>query len=157
MYQYSHTCQFLHGVFWLCLSFLVIGLVARQHECLNSQMQKYLLTLLQGSQTIIQAPSKKYEEGGQSFLSKHSTPDKPKVIDAAHLFRLPHRMNRPDHIVIILRGLPGSFFCFEFWMDALLLPMTILEFNVVIVIGELEAFVESWRLYILWQLYGAAL
>ncbi|KAJ8621544.1 hypothetical protein MRB53_030073 [Persea americana] len=61
-----------------------------------------------GSQSILQASSKQYEEGGQSFLSKYSPPDKLKVIDAAHLFRLPHRMNRPDHIVVILRGLPGS-------------------------------------------------
>ena len=36
------------------------------------------------------------EEGGQSFLSKYSPPDKPNVIDAAHLFMLPHRMNCPD-------------------------------------------------------------
>ncbi|GER49997.1 P-loop containing nucleoside triphosphatehydrolases superfamily protein [Striga asiatica] len=34
--------------------------------------------------------------------------DKPKVIDASHILKHPHRSNRPDHIVIILRGLPGS-------------------------------------------------
>lgn len=89
------------------------------HQCLNSEFSigKDLLTLLQGSQSILQASSKQYEEGGQSFLSKYSPPDKLKVIDAAHLFRLPHRMNRPDHIVVILRGLPGSLMYFEFgWM-----------------------------------------
>lgn len=32
----------------------------------------------------------------------------PKVIDAAHIFKPPHRANRPDHFVIILRGLPGN-------------------------------------------------
>ncbi|KAK7292237.1 hypothetical protein RIF29_08014 [Crotalaria pallida] len=35
-------------------------------------------------------------------------PVKPKFIDASHLFRHPHRTSRPDHFVIILRGLPGS-------------------------------------------------
>ncbi|XP_022735996.1 uncharacterized protein LOC111289318 isoform X2 [Durio zibethinus] len=34
--------------------------------------------------------------------------DKPKVVDASELFKMPHRTSRPDHIVIILRGLPGS-------------------------------------------------
>ncbi|KAL2936065.1 YLP motif-containing protein 1 [Bienertia sinuspersici] len=45
---------------------------------------------------------------GQTFPSKNNFPDKPKVIDAVHLFKLPHRTSRPDHFVIILRGLPGS-------------------------------------------------
>ncbi|MCL7046678.1 hypothetical protein MKW94_027486 [Papaver nudicaule] len=44
----------------------------------------------------------------QSFPLKHLSPDKPKRIDASLLFRPPHRASRPDHIVIILRGLPGS-------------------------------------------------
>ncbi|XVE56989.1 hypothetical protein DITRI_Ditri04bG0055600 [Diplodiscus trichospermus] len=39
---------------------------------------------------------------------KHLSSDKPKVIDASELFKMPHRASRPDHIVIILRGLPGS-------------------------------------------------
>ncbi|GMJ05739.1 hypothetical protein HRI_004243100 [Hibiscus trionum] len=34
--------------------------------------------------------------------------DKPKFVDASELFKMPHRASRPDHIVIILRGLPGS-------------------------------------------------
>ncbi|OVA09066.1 YLP motif-containing protein 1 [Macleaya cordata] len=44
----------------------------------------------------------------QSFPLKHLSPDKPKRIDASLLLRQPHRATRPDHIVIILRGLPGS-------------------------------------------------
>ncbi|KAI3931344.1 hypothetical protein MKX01_040261 [Papaver californicum] len=44
----------------------------------------------------------------QSFPSKHPSPDKPNRIDASFLLRQPHRATRPDHIVIILRGLPGS-------------------------------------------------
>ncbi|XP_021285654.1 YLP motif-containing protein 1 isoform X2 [Herrania umbratica] len=34
--------------------------------------------------------------------------DKPKIVNASELFKMPHRASRPDHIVIILRGLPGS-------------------------------------------------
>lgn len=45
---------------------------------------------------------------GQKFPSKNKFPDKPKTIDAAHLFKPPHRSSRPDHFVIIIRGLPGS-------------------------------------------------
>ncbi|KAF8112584.1 hypothetical protein N665_0063s0070 [Sinapis alba] len=32
----------------------------------------------------------------------------PKVIDVSHLLKPPHRSTRPDHFVVILRGLPGS-------------------------------------------------
>ncbi|XP_038724727.1 uncharacterized protein LOC120016163 isoform X2 [Tripterygium wilfordii] len=39
---------------------------------------------------------------------KQLSPAKPKVIDASHLFKLPYRATRPDHFVVILRGLPGS-------------------------------------------------
>ncbi|XP_010444130.1 PREDICTED: uncharacterized protein LOC104726876 isoform X2 [Camelina sativa] len=35
-------------------------------------------------------------------------PTQSKVIDVSHLLTPPHRSNRPDHFVIILRGLPGS-------------------------------------------------
>lgn len=34
--------------------------------------------------------------------------EKSKVIDAFHILRHPYRATRPDHLVIILRGLPGS-------------------------------------------------
>ncbi|KAK9104952.1 hypothetical protein Scep_021796 [Stephania cephalantha] len=44
----------------------------------------------------------------QPFLMKRPSPDKPKVVDASNLFLPPNRATRPDHIVIILRGLPGS-------------------------------------------------
>jgi YLP motif-containing protein 1 len=47
---------------------------------------------------------------GQPFSLKQLSSNKPKVIDASHLFKQPHRATRPDHIVIILRGLPGNLF-----------------------------------------------
>uniref|UniRef100_A0A2P2LGP9 YLP motif-containing protein 1 isoform X2 n=1 Tax=Rhizophora mucronata TaxID=61149 RepID=A0A2P2LGP9_RHIMU len=51
---------------------------------------------------------RQYPGEDQSFLPKQLSPDKPSVVDASCLFKKPHRANRPDHIVIILRGLPGS-------------------------------------------------
>ncbi|KNA23797.1 hypothetical protein SOVF_021290 [Spinacia oleracea] len=51
---------------------------------------------------------RQYHGDGRTFPSKNSFPVKPKVIDAAHLIKPPHRTSRPDHFVIILRGLPGS-------------------------------------------------
>ncbi|CAL5362162.1 unnamed protein product [Camellia sinensis] len=57
-------------------------------------------------QTIKRASSRKYMGEGQPFPPISS--DKQKVIDASHIFKQPHRATRPDHIVIILRGLPGS-------------------------------------------------
>lgn len=35
------------------------------------------------------------------------SPEKPKIIDASHIIKHPHRATRPDCIVVILRGLPG--------------------------------------------------
>ncbi|XP_057516050.1 uncharacterized protein LOC130797475 isoform X2 [Amaranthus tricolor] len=58
----------------------------------------------QGTSTLI----RQYVGDGQSRLPKNNFADKPKIIDAAHLFKPPHRASRPDHFVIILRGLPGS-------------------------------------------------
>ncbi|KAJ0988063.1 hypothetical protein J5N97_006419 [Dioscorea zingiberensis] len=56
-----------------------------------------------------QAPSTHYpDEGPMVYPSKQLIQEKPTVIDACHLFRQPHRVSRPDHFVIILRGLPGS-------------------------------------------------
>uniref|UniRef100_A0A803L927 YLP motif-containing protein 1 n=1 Tax=Chenopodium quinoa TaxID=63459 RepID=A0A803L927_CHEQI len=49
-----------------------------------------------------------YLGDGQTIPSQNTFPDKPKTIDATHLFKPPHRKSRPDHFVIILRGLPGS-------------------------------------------------
>ncbi|PSR95830.1 YLP motif-containing protein [Actinidia chinensis var. chinensis] len=58
------------------------------------------------SENINRIPSTKYLGEGQPF---HMTSlDKPKVVDASQIFKQPHRATRPDHIVIILRGLPGS-------------------------------------------------
>ncbi|XP_077240463.1 uncharacterized protein LOC143881327 isoform X2 [Tasmannia lanceolata] len=61
----------------------------------------------EGSQFSHQRPDTLHLEEGQPFPLKHPL-EKPKVIDAVDLFRQPHRATRPDHIVIILRGLPGS-------------------------------------------------
>ncbi|KFK27999.1 hypothetical protein AALP_AA8G458600 [Arabis alpina] len=43
-----------------------------------------------------------------SSSSSSYAPIRSKVIDLAHLLKPPHRSTRPDHFVIILRGLPGS-------------------------------------------------
>ncbi|KAL5186198.1 YLP motif-containing protein 1 [Glycine soja] len=54
-------------------------------------------------------PSKQqYLGDSQSFAINQLAAERPKVIDASRLFRHPHRASRPDHFVIILRGLPGS-------------------------------------------------
>ncbi|KAL4012543.1 hypothetical protein IC575_029646 [Cucumis melo] len=52
--------------------------------------------------------SKKFAADGKPFGVNQLPPQKLKVIDASQLFKLPHRSTRPDHIVVILRGLPGS-------------------------------------------------
>ncbi|XP_050223688.1 uncharacterized protein LOC126673545 isoform X2 [Mercurialis annua] len=48
------------------------------------------------------------EEWQTSSMPKQPSPDKPIVIDAFRLFKPPFWSTRRDHIVIILRGLPGS-------------------------------------------------
>ncbi|KAL6973319.1 hypothetical protein U1Q18_027499 [Sarracenia purpurea var. burkii] len=58
------------------------------------------------SQNINWTSSVNYLGDGPTFSMISS--DKPKVVDASHIFKQPHRATRPDHIVIILRGLPGS-------------------------------------------------
>lgn len=56
-----------------------------------------------------QAPPRIYFGGGNKVGPPPSlSPEKPKIIDASHIIKHPHRANRPDCIVIILRGLPGS-------------------------------------------------
>ncbi|CAA7053750.1 unnamed protein product, partial [Microthlaspi erraticum] len=40
--------------------------------------------------------------------SAQLAPTRSKVMDVSHLLKPPHRSTRPDHFVIILRGLPGS-------------------------------------------------
>lgn len=60
-----------------------------------------------GSHAIFQASSMQYGVDGKAFQMKQISSDMPKVIDASQLFKPPHRASRPDHFVIILRGLPG--------------------------------------------------
>lgn len=55
-----------------------------------------------------QTLSMKYSGEVHSFPLRQIAPDKPKIVDASQIFKQPHRATRPDHIVIILRGLPGS-------------------------------------------------
>ena len=56
--------------------------------------------------------SKKFAADGKPYGVNQLPLPKPKVIDASHLFKRPHRSTRPDHIVVILRGLPGIIFSF---------------------------------------------
>ncbi|XP_030458062.2 uncharacterized protein LOC115678771 isoform X1 [Syzygium oleosum] len=49
-----------------------------------------------------------YAGQGPQLPSQQVPLQKPKIVDASHIFKPPHRMGRPDHFVIILRGLPGS-------------------------------------------------
>ncbi|KHN18529.1 YLP motif-containing protein 1 [Glycine soja] len=55
-----------------------------------------------------EASKQQYLGDSQSFSLNQLAAERPKVIDASHLFRHPHRASRPDHFVIIFRGLPGS-------------------------------------------------
>ncbi|KAL0292101.1 UNVERIFIED_CONTAM: YLP motif-containing protein 1 [Sesamum calycinum] len=59
-------------------------------------------------QAVKVAAAKTFNGESEEFPPRHLSLDKPKVIDASHILKHPHRANRPDHIVIILRGLPGS-------------------------------------------------
>jgi len=54
-------------------------------------------------------PSSSYPQmPNASPSSAQLAPTRSKVIDVSHLLKPPHRSTRPDHFVIILRGLPGS-------------------------------------------------
>ncbi|KAK1359795.1 YLP motif-containing protein 1 [Heracleum sosnowskyi] len=55
-----------------------------------------------------QASLKKYSVDYHTFPLRSIVSDNPKAIDASQILKQPHRATRPDHIVIILRGLPGS-------------------------------------------------
>lgn len=55
-----------------------------------------------------QASSKSYIGDNQTFPVRPLSPDTPKPVDASHIFKQPYRATRPDRIVVILRGLPGS-------------------------------------------------
>lgn len=63
--------------------------------------------MLQELQTIQQVPYRAYFGGSEVVAQRPPSPDKPQVIDASHILKHPHRATRPEHIVIILRGLPG--------------------------------------------------
>ncbi|XP_023642422.1 extensin isoform X2 [Capsella rubella] len=54
-------------------------------------------------------PSSTYPQmPNASPSSAQLAPTRSKVMDVSHLLKPPHRSTRPDHFVIILRGLPGS-------------------------------------------------
>ncbi|KAI3762620.1 hypothetical protein L1987_53057 [Smallanthus sonchifolius] len=55
-----------------------------------------------------QSSSEKHARDIQPFPLRHLSSEKQNSIDASHIFNQPHRTSRPDHFVIILRGLPGS-------------------------------------------------
>ena len=52
--------------------------------------------------------SQKHHPGSESVPHKHAVKDKRTIVNASHIFCKPHRSSRPEHIVVILRGLPGS-------------------------------------------------
>ncbi|XP_042454383.1 uncharacterized protein LOC122038622 [Zingiber officinale] len=57
---------------------------------------------------IHQVPLKHFPDGVPIVSINHSINAKPTIVNACDLFKQPLRASRPDHIVIILRGLPGS-------------------------------------------------
>ncbi|KAH6797373.1 P-loop containing nucleoside triphosphate hydrolases superfamily protein [Perilla frutescens var. hirtella] len=59
-------------------------------------------------QAVRMASSKTFNGESEDFPRRNHSLDYPKIIDASHILKHPHRANRPDHIVIILRGLSGS-------------------------------------------------
>ncbi|GAB2269942.1 hypothetical protein Dimus_004860 [Dionaea muscipula] len=69
----------------------------------NSQPMRASGSFIQGSGT--QTSGKYFHE---PFPPESNFLDKPKIVDASKLFRPPDRASRPDHFVVILRGLPGS-------------------------------------------------
>ncbi|CAN4099356.1 unnamed protein product [Withania somnifera] len=53
-------------------------------------------------------PSSSIRSRGSEHPLLEVPSDKSKVIDASHILKHPYRATRPDHLVVILRGLPGS-------------------------------------------------
>ncbi|XP_030531175.1 uncharacterized protein LOC115741429 isoform X1 [Rhodamnia argentea] len=51
---------------------------------------------------------RQYAGQGPQLSSQQLPLQKPKIVDASHIFKPPHKIGRPDHFVIILRGFPGS-------------------------------------------------
>lgn len=64
----------------------------------------YFVCIVKESRTL----QMQYSGESHLFPLRQLSPDKPKAVNALHLFKQPHRATRPDHFVIILRGLPGS-------------------------------------------------
>ncbi|KAF8408056.1 hypothetical protein HHK36_007197 [Tetracentron sinense] len=75
--------------------------LAQTHFHNGSHLHASTAFVMEGSQVT-------HVANGKNFPMKHLPLDKPKVVDASCLFRQPHRATRPDHFVIVLRGLPGS-------------------------------------------------
>ncbi|KAH9323008.1 hypothetical protein KI387_017647, partial [Taxus chinensis] len=59
-----------------------------------------------GSQGMHHMLFKQFGDQGQRLPPKLTQEDRPKVVDAIHIFKQPGRTNRPDRFVVILRGLP---------------------------------------------------
>ncbi|CAL9126013.1 unnamed protein product [Musa acuminata var. zebrina] len=57
---------------------------------------------------IQQAPLKQYPEAVPNVSANRPFNIKSTIVDVCDLLKQPHRASRPDHIVVILRGLPGS-------------------------------------------------
>ncbi|URE19182.1 nuclear protein [Musa troglodytarum] len=57
---------------------------------------------------IQRAPLKHYPEAVPNVSANRSFNIKSTIVDVCDLLKQPHRASRPDHIVVILRGLPGS-------------------------------------------------
>lgn len=55
-----------------------------------------------------QVPTSAFVARSEVVPSLSQSPEKHRVFDASDIIKPPHRATRPDHIVIILRGLPGS-------------------------------------------------
>ncbi|XP_019152801.1 PREDICTED: uncharacterized protein LOC109149473 isoform X1 [Ipomoea nil] len=58
--------------------------------------------------TFHYASSRTCSRESEQYPARHPSSEKPKIFDASHILKHPHRSARPDHIVVILRGLPGS-------------------------------------------------
>ena len=78
------------------------GLVFSTGELVNTHVVYF-----KESQAVYGTLPKQYTGEDRSFQQKHSSSDKPIIVDASQLFKQSHRATRPDHFVIILRGLPG--------------------------------------------------
>ncbi|CAH9078740.1 unnamed protein product [Cuscuta europaea] len=61
-----------------------------------------------GVEALHYAPSRIVSGENENYTARHLSLKKPTTIDAFHILKHPHRAARPDHIVVILRGLPGS-------------------------------------------------